>query len=106
MNKILWISLLSLLISIFSSNVANSYSHPYPLLTGVDCRRFSVEYNQHGAVLTSGDLKIYLGNSCDAYSPYYGHGSWGWANGGVAIYFPSKTIGFPRQEVYIRNCRM
>ena len=43
-------------------------------------------------------VTIYLGVSCDAYSPQYGNGVWGWANGGTRVTFADgRVIGFPRQ---------
>jgi len=61
-----------------------------------------VEYtttkNQHGVVLKSRKATIYLGKGCDAYSPQYGKGTWGWANGGVLVELSKKKIGFARQE--------
>ncbi len=62
-----------------------------------------------GAVLTSGAATIYLGKACDAVSPELGTGTWGWANGGFSIEFPSASIGFPRQEIDVGNdggCRL
>jgi hypothetical protein len=61
-----------------------------------------VEYkmtkNKHGVVLKSKSATISLGKNCDAYSPQYGKGTWGWANGGVTVELEKKSIGFPRQD--------
>lgn len=41
-----------------------------------------------------------LGKNCDAISNVFGRGTWGWANGGVAVTFRNgKRIGFPRQSI-------
>lgn len=59
---------------------------------------FAVTYNGSGAQLTSSRATIYLGVRCDAHSPQYGNGSWGWANGGTRVTFADgRAIGFPRQ---------
>ena len=39
---------------------------------------FQVNFNEHGAVLDSTRMKIYLGNDCAASSPQYGNGKWNW----------------------------
>lgn len=59
---------------------------------------YSTTRNQHGVTLKSKKTTIHLGKQCDAYSPQYGKGTWGWANGGLLIDLGSKQIGFPRQE--------
>lgn len=105
-KKDLLISTIAIIISILSNTLVAAYPHPYPLITGDDNRQFDVEYNQHGAVLSSEKLKIYLGRSCDAYSSVYGYGHWGQANGGMLIFFPNRTLGFPRQGIYLRNCSL
>ena len=92
--------------AIFISILFNTLVDAYPLITGDDNRQFDVEYNQHGAVLSSEKLKIYLGRSCDAYSSVYGYGHWGQANGGMLLFFPNRTLGFPRQGIYLRNCSL
>ena len=59
---------------------------------------FAVTYNSSGAKLTSPKVVIFLGHQCDAKSPQYGNGSWGWANGGTRVTFTDgRAIGFPRQ---------
>jgi hypothetical protein len=59
---------------------------------------FAVAYNGSGAKLNSSRVTIYLGVRCDAHSPQYGNGSWGWANGGTRVNFADgRAIGFPRQ---------
>ena len=57
-------------------------------------------YNEHGIKLTSYRDIIYLGKSCDSYSPQYGSGTWRQFNGGIKVYFYDRTIGFPRQQVH------
>lgn len=44
---------------------------------------------------------LYLGKSCDAYSPVYGKGTWGWSNGGFMVTFKDEHFGFGRQELSI-----
>lgn len=63
------------------------------------------EENAHGAVLRQGRITIYLGRSCDAFSPQLGRGRWGWANGGWLVAFPRRRIGFPRQEAPVSGTR-
>ncbi|WP_417769571.1 hypothetical protein [Stappia sp.] len=46
---------------------------------------------------------IYLGKSCDASSEFFGTGTWGWANGGFIVDFPTGTVRFPRQEIDVPN---
>ena len=59
---------------------------------------FVVTYNTSGAKLQSPRVTVYLGVQCDAQSPQYGNGSWGWANGGTRVSFADgRAIGFPRQ---------
>jgi hypothetical protein len=84
----------------------------------VDGDKFTVEYNEHGAILTSefekyfpaedsGDgmkktkLMLYLGVQCDAYSQNYGNGKWNQSTGGFVIRFDHKAFGFIRQEIAI-----
>lgn len=61
--------------------------------------------NRDGAVLRRGRTVVYLGRSCDAFSPQYGRGRWGAANGGVLIVFARRRIGFPRQGPPVTNAR-
>ena len=104
MNKNLLTTIVALTINILLNKLVYAYPDSHHMRTSDGNRQFNVEYNQHGAVLSSQKLKIYLGRSCDAYSPYYGYGYWGQANGGMIIYFPNHRLGFPRQGIYIRNC--
>lgn len=62
--------------------------------------RYSAEINDSGAILKSGDTTLYLGKDCDAYSPQFGQGSWGWANAGFRVVFPQK-----KQELWISTPR-
>lgn len=60
---------------------------------------YTAVINKHGVTLKSKRDTIYLRLSCDANSPQYGTGSWGWANGGFLVIFKSVSVGFPRQEI-------
>lgn len=88
-------------------------------LYSADGDRYIVEYNEHGAVMTSehekyfpekdtddADIKktklvLYLGVECDAFSKQYGSGKWGQSPGGFIIRFDHKAFGFIRQEIAI-----
>jgi hypothetical protein len=59
---------------------------------------YTMAKNMNGMVLKSKIATLYLGKNCDAYSPKYGKGTWGWANGGVTVELEKKRIGFPRQD--------
>jgi hypothetical protein len=60
--------------------------------------QFNVGFTKDGARLDSSNATIYLGVSCDVYSPQFGYGSWGWANGGTKVTFVKNgSIGFPQQ---------
>lgn len=59
---------------------------------------YTMAKNMNGIVLKSKTVTLYLGKNCDAYSPKYGKGTWGWANGGVTVELEKKRIGFPRQD--------
>ncbi len=63
-----------------------------------DGAAWALRENRHGAVLRNRTTYIYLGRGCDAVSPRFGRGRWGWANGGVLITFPHRRIGFARQD--------
>ncbi len=73
--------------------------------TDSDGVTYSSSLNDDGAVLKSESAKLYLGKSCDAYSPQFGKGTWGWANGGVAVELNGRRIGFPRQESPFEDLR-
>ena len=64
--------------------------------------RYSYSANDDGGVLTpmDGGAALYLGRSCDAYSPRHGTGTWGWAGGGFTVDFPDRQFGFARQELF------
>lgn len=79
-------------------NVSNQSSSGSSVMTDSYNNRYAVTINQHGAQLKSSDTTIFLGNGCDAYSPQYGTGTWGWANGGVTADLNNGTISFPRQD--------
>jgi hypothetical protein len=66
-------------------------------------KTYDVSYNDHGAVLSTGRERIYLGRNCDAASKNYGGGSWGQANGGVLIKFKQTDIAFARQSIDLPN---
>lgn len=67
---------------------------------------YQESYNRHGVKLTSTKEVIYLGKSCDVYSPQLGYGTWGQANGGLLVtFYNGVTRGFPKQNVYINGCK-
>ena len=59
--------------------------------------------NNNGFVLNSNNTALFLGKSCDAYSPQYGNGNWGWTNGGIFIHLPSKNIIFGQHQELLEN---
>lgn len=59
---------------------------------------YTMTKNEHGVILKSNKATLYLGKSCDAYSPQFGKGTWAWANGGVMVDLKKNKIGFPRQD--------
>ena len=69
--------------------------------TDTEGTRYSYSVNLDGIVLTptDGGTPLYLGRSCDTYSPRYGTGTWSWANGGFTLNFPERRFGFLRQEL-------
>ena len=74
---------------------------------------FNLSYTKDGARLDSSNATIYLGVSCDVYSPEFGYGSWGWANGGTKVSFVKSqgSIGFPQQvpsfqDAILRRCSL
>jgi hypothetical protein len=71
-------------------------------LTSSEGEVFVVNCNDDGYVLTyapQGDA-IYLGRSCDVYSPELGKGQWCASNGGMLVDIGQVPIGFPRQAPY------
>jgi hypothetical protein len=77
---------------------------PLPLRSS-DNRQWTVQYNEHGAVLRSGRDTVYLGDDCDALSRTWGRGRWEYANGGFLILIGRRRIGFPRQAIAVgRRC--
>lgn len=80
---------------------------------------FSFQENQHGGVFTSiggteataldvGDV-LYLGRSCDAYSPEFGDGSWSRTDIGFLVQFSRLSLGFRDQLIDISEgdrCRI
>jgi len=58
----------------------------------------TAKQNAHGAALKNANETIYLGKDCDALSGKEEQGTWDWANGGFLIEFPSRRIGFARQD--------
>ena len=79
-----------------------SASSSYEFFAG-DGVRYAASFNRHGATLRSRGVVLYLGRSCDAYSPQLGNGRWGQANGGFFVDIRGATIGFPRQELFDVN---
>ncbi|WP_446008492.1 hypothetical protein [Candidatus Electrothrix sp.] len=59
---------------------------------------YTTTKNEHGVIFKANNVTLYLGKSCDAYSPQFGRGSWAWANGGVMVKLEKKEIGFPHQD--------
>lgn len=43
-------------------------------------------------------VTIFVGKSCDTFSPELGEGRWEWANGGFIITAGGRRFAFPRQE--------
>jgi hypothetical protein len=97
------------------------------LYFSADGHQYRYSNNENGAVLQSvnpisrfkgqgaateivtGTETIYLGKSCDAYSEFFGSGTWGWANGGFIIDFQKGAVRFPRQEIDVpsgMHCRL
>ncbi len=48
-------------------------------------------------------ITIYVGKSCDAYSPQFGKGTWEQFNGGFFITFKNESFAFGRQEMGIET---
>ena len=61
--------------------------------------KYSIKYNENGAILRSDSDTIYLGNSCQAVSKKFGKGTWRAANAGLLIEFNRESLGFYQQEV-------
>lgn len=110
MNKLLPLLAFFLCLTPGNTSASSLYS--------VDGDKYSVEHNEHGAILTSEHEKyfpgndtsadmqkkklvLYLGVKCDAYSENYGDGKWGQSAGGFVIRFARKAFGFIRQEIEI-----
>ena len=110
MNKFLPFLAFFLCLTPVDSSASSFYS--------VDGDKYMVEYNEHGAILTSEHekyfsedntlegmkatkLMLYLGVECDAYSKNYGNGKWGQSKGGFVVRFEHKAFGFVRQEIAI-----
>ncbi len=118
MNKFLSFLAFFLCLTPVNTSASSFYS--------VDGDMYTVEYNEHGAILTSEHekyfpaddthegmmetkLMLYLGVQCDAYSKNYGNGKWVESAGGFVIRFDHKAFGFIRQEIAIPNegkCRL
>lgn len=65
--------------------------------------------DRSGIVLDSFFTTIRLTPACEASSPRYGTGTWGWANGGFVVTFADRTVGFARQQIDLDNdhgCRL
>ncbi|PRZ48000.1 hypothetical protein [Tritonibacter scottomollicae] len=90
-------------IAIFLGSVSVAQVLPYTLSDGRS--EFSVVRNNNGAVLRSSGVTLYLGKDCDAYSPQFGQGLWGWANAGFGVSFPAKGkfFSFERQETPVEE---
>ena len=55
--------------------------------------------NSARLILESRNAVILLEKSCDAKSPQFGRGTWGWASGVIIIQFVDKQISVLRQEL-------
>jgi uncharacterized membrane protein len=64
--------------------------------------KYSVKYNENGAILRSDSDTIYLGNSCEAVSKKFGKGTWRAANAGLLIEFNRESLGFYQQGVDLK----
>lgn len=68
--------------------------------TSLPRTEFKVTYGSRAIRLEARNVTIDLRHGCDAQSPQFGHGTWGWANGGVRVAFANgEIVGFPRQEL-------
>lgn len=78
-------------------------SHHY--FTSTDGNEYKVNTNRNGAVLISlkHNTKIYLGNSCDASSKYFGKGIWNQKYGNTVIQFGRKKIKFTNQQFTLED---
>lgn len=61
-------------------------------LTDADGITYSARRNDDGLVLESDNATLYVGSSCDAYSPQYGKASWKWVEGSLTIDFGNRRI--------------
>lgn len=91
------------IVASFLGSVSVAQVMPYKHSDGR--HEYSVERNQNGAVLRSPNATLYLGKDCDAYSPEYGRGRWGWANAGFSVSFPAKGrfFAFLRQDTPVEE---
>lgn len=65
---------------------------PSLTLTDGDGISYAVSRNDDGVVLESDNAAIYVGVSCDAFSPQYGKAAWGWRDGAMTIDFGNRQI--------------
>ena len=81
------------------------------LLLAAPASAYDQGCNENGWVLTpeAGDTgpfatdRLYMGKSCDAYSPVHGQGRWCWANGGVSVEVAGASFGFAHMELYCQH---
>ena len=64
---------------------------------------YKSQKNNNGMIFKSSDLTIYIGKSCDVYSPEIGNGNWKLIDQGFIIYIGDNAIYFPRQTLDIDN---
>ncbi len=68
---------------------------------------FYATFNQHGAILKSNRATLYLGLSCDAWSPQYGGqnrgGVWRQWDDGSATHFSVSLLGY---DILFRKQRL
>jgi hypothetical protein len=87
---------------LFCALAAPALADQHSTLTSSEGEVFRVTCNDDGYVLTYAPQgnAIYLGRSCDVYSPELGNGRWCAANGGMLVEIGQVPIGFPRQAPY------
>jgi len=76
-----------------SEEETRSSSSPTAVTDG-DGISYSVSRNDDGIVLESDNAAIYVGVSCDAFSPQYGKATWQWRDGSLTVDFGNRRIVF------------
>lgn len=75
-----------------ASDVGTNTSASPAALTDADGIAYSVSRNDDGLVLQSDNATLYVGSSCDAFSPQYGKATWRWLEGNLTIDFGNRRI--------------